>query len=400
MRWVKPALTRSLLIVIVAMLLTGCRERPRDPPPATVVVDDCRYTVRRPERKKVRVWDGRFLDEEEIPCFGRSRCLVGSEDTRVYASAPDRLTVEVAERRFERPILGRPLEEVVPHNALHQALVGNHAVALIDQDQIEVLWLGGEARFPRPPLRPGEAYAAPVVVEDGLAIALGEHARAGLPVRPLLWLKAPSAHGGRGAAPAAPLIRDGLIVGELLRQGSGWRVSLSSGVTVDVPLASAVPPSLWLSDDNVVAYHRKTLVALSYDGKRHERALKHKDQIIEVNDAVYLLGLARGVERITPAGVDVVIAPLPQHDLGGQRLEPGAKVDRLHVSGDDERRIAVVERVLLPGCRVQDRLHIVDVDAREVTTLARDDRVRLHPRFSFGKLHFTEADAVYEVIGL
>ncbi len=392
MHAVKPALAISLLTVLVG----GCEERPRVPAAA---VDDCRYTVRRPERQVLRAWDGRFLDDERISCFGRSRCLVGFEDTRVYRQELGRLVIEVGERRWQRAVPRAVPKRIAAWSSLGHAVVSQHAVALVGPAEIEVLWAGGEATFPRPALEKGEAFGGIALVGNGIGMSLIEHEHAGLPVRPFVWLRAPTAQDGGSGATSAPMLRDGVVIGQIERAPQGWKVTLASGPSVVVPLDTPAPPGLWITrDGDVIARDEERLLALAPDGARQELSLDDEDRVVGLDDRVYLLGPKRGVERVTASGLSVILARAAGHDLGGDALPKGAVVERLQVSGDDERRVAVIERIAFPGCRAEDRVHLVDVNARTVTTLASGDRVRLHPRFARGKLHFTEAESSYEVI--
>lgn len=395
MRRVKPALLRSC--VALALLSSGC-SRQQGGAPSPDVTDECRYTVLKPERQQLRTWDGGFLDEA-LPCFGRSLCVAGAERTRVYRSAPERLTIEVGERRYERTARTGRIRRVPHYRGLSHAIVGNDAVALVHERDLEVLTAEGEARFPLPELEPGEAYGGPVLVADGVGLSLVEHEDQGLPVRPFLWLKRPSAGAAEGTSAAGwPLVCEREVIGRLERGSDGWRVVLTRGFAATVAPPSPVPPGVWVGRDELLVVQDDSVRVIGYDGARSALELSDEDALVEVADRYYRVSVTDGVERLRGAGAETVIPRAPGHDLAGARLPDGAVVERLQESGDEERRIAVLERIRLPGCRVEDRLHIVDVEARTVRTIANDDRVRLHPRFTRGRLHVVEAEAVYEVV--
>lgn len=399
MRPVKPAFTRSL--VAFAFLVSGCQETRRPDPAPADVVDECRYTLRRPERQRVRVWDGRFLEDEQISCFARSRCVIGSRHTRVFWSAPGQLVIEVKDKRWERPSPRLPPVEASAHNRLGNALIGRDAVATLGASVVEVLTADGDHRFPTPALLEGEAFSSPALVGDGIGLTLGEHDQRGLPVRPLLWLREPSRATGAdaGPAPSSPLVHEGRIVGELTRTATGWHAALSSGWSASLPLAKASPPALLYGGDEVVSWDRHRLLAVARDGRRFTREIPLGHQVVASKEAVYLLGTSGALERVDASGAVPVIDRKPGHDLGGAALLAGSVVERVQLAVDERQRAAVIERVRLRGCRVEDRVHVVDLGSRQVTTLAKDDQVRLHPTFARGRLHFLEADSTYEAIG-
>lgn len=365
------------------------------------VLDECRYTVVRVERQRLKVWDGAFLEEEARPCFERSLCFAGVEGTRVYAVAPDRVAVEVGARRVERPTPRGPHEAAGP--SLRYALAGRDAVALLDGKarEVEVLRAEGDERFPLPALEPGEDVGAVVTVGDGVGLTLVAQSRNGPPVRPFVWLREPSERrrAGLDAQGARPLLDEDALVGSLARTDAGWRVSLVRGFSAVVYGPTPVAPRTFVGEAELVVVHERDVRVFDYGGATSQLTLTDVDVLFRLDDRVYRVAPGGGLARLSAAGFEGILPQAPGHDLAGAPLPKGAVIERVQVAPDDERRVAVVERVRSPGCRVRDRLHLVDVEARTVTTLAKDDAVRMHPAFARGRLHFVEADASYDVVG-
>lgn len=394
MRRVKSALVGSCIFLLLA---GGCQRQQEEAAPD--VTDDCRYTLLRPERQQLRVWDGRFLDEDPRPCFDRSHCFAGRARTRVYPSADGLLAIEVGERRWERPVPSRPPPATARHHGLFHALAGDDAVVLVHETELEVLTEAGSERFPLPTLARGEVLGGPILAHGGVGVTLlPDSAECGAPVRPFLWLRPPSEGGAETAALARPLLRHEQPVGSLERAEDGWRVRLASGFSALAAPPSPVAPHVSVGEGEVFVVEKDRARALSLDGTSFELALGPHESVVEVGGRLYRLGLGSGIERVTAKGTERVLSRAPDADLAGAPLPKGAHVERQLYAADEERRLAVVERVRLPGCRVEDRVHVIDVAARTVTTLRDGEGVRLHPRFARGRLHFTEAEARYELV--
>lgn len=395
MRPVKPALAASLIFLLLA---SGCpRERHGSAPES---VDECRYTLLRPERQRLRVWDGRFLDEDGRGCFGRSHCLTGGERTRVHRSAADTLAIEVGDARYERPLPERLSRRQTHHSGLAHAIAGDDVVALLHARELEVFTAAGGERFPFPTLHEGERLALPVLAGGGVGFVLApDTASSELPVRPFLWLREPAKHPQAVSSEGRPLLLRGETVGRLFRANDGWRVRLASGFAALAAPPHPTPPDVTVGDGGAELYvhHKRHLRVLGPGGAAFALDLEERDVLTVAADRLYLLAPGRGVERLSPKGRALLHERMEGADLAGRRLPKGAYVERVQASGD-ETRLAVIERVRFPGCRVEDRVHVLDLRTTTLQTLAEGEAVRLHPRFARGRLHFVEAEVRYDAV--
>lgn len=87
--------------------------------------------------------------------------------------------------------------------------------------------------------------------------------------------------------------------------------------------------------------------------------------------------------------------PLPDQDLGGNPLRPGAVRKRALVVGTDRNQVAIAERIMQGNCRGYEALHVFNVDERSVTTLVKGDVQILRPGYAAGAFWWVEGSSGY-----
>jgi hypothetical protein len=388
MRRVKHALSGSLALLTLA---AGCprEERPR-PQDAT----DCRFTVLRTEIQVLAAWrEGARV--ETSPCLGRSWCAAAEKEVLARHLSEEVLLIQVGEAHFERPALARHRRMASSAGIAH-LLPGRGGALLLFEDHLELLLPSGASeRFAWPALAPGERVWAPLVVPGGAGLILTSKRRDEALSRPFLWLREPP---GQPARPAGsrPFRTSADELGWLLPTTRGWELELPGGERRALPWPKESRPQVWADEEQHVAWSKRRLVATRAEAS-YEVALDD-DKVFGMRSGVYLLARARGLFRVGASALEPVLPRQADKDLVGAQLPPGAFVERVLAASDGEARLAVVERVRLAGCRVEDRVYEIALPDGKATTLARGERVRLHPAYSLGQLVLVEADAHYEVM--
>lgn len=360
---------------------------------------DCRMTLRQPagDKRLVR-WDGNEIVEIGATCGARSRCGVGGEQTAVYLVGPSTVRIEAGAHSWERPVVTGV--DVTGAGGLRGFLASQLTVARVTEEEVEVFTTDGRVRVaPTPATAPHEAIGSVDVIGDSVAVRIGARDPCEEIVRRATWLIA-----GETAALVPPGAYPHVWNGEL----TGWEIDPgrhdelvafpSAKVTRLVLGTFDAPAEVRLLEELVVEHGGASLRVT--DGERSAvYPFSGSEALVYSRSHPFGLSLEHGLRRFTARGIEPVLPLDDGHDLAGAPLPSGASVERLQVARVDGHRLVVIERLRLPGCRLDERAHLIDTRSGERRLLASGDLLRVLPLSFAGSPAWVESPVRYSFVG-
>jgi hypothetical protein len=408
MRSVKQALRGSASLGVVICLLSACPQRRSGGSEAEEGVARCDLTARLPRgERRVHRLDGEKIVVEAVSCGARSRCYRGGAHELVRFVGSDQLQLELSDgARWERGAQD-PEEGAWLHGVreLGGVVVGKRALLANEPSGGIRVWRtrGPPVDAPAPRLEEDEYLNNVFAAGDGLGISLARDDRV-VPER--RWLVPPTEPGWDGVLERRVVVVDSVPVGVLERAGSSW-VVLPEG---EAPLPA---PVMAIEDDVGAARSRHPpLRFLVHDPDTTWIVQRGEAPIPTPRDRNNFVILAREgtyfvekeeqrISRVTREGLVPWMGQSEGADLAGVPLPPGSVVDRVDVASSAAvmGQLMMLVRVRHPSCRAEDRILWLDVDKKEVRTVASGDRYRAHLIWSLGEFRWVESDVRYLFAG-
>ena len=382
---------RVVKAALFGILAAGCAETAsRD---AVDPESTCRFVVRTPSEPVVMTWRDGAATVAFDRC-GHARCVAGSPTATALLDDEGNVRLRVGDRDATFRAPDTP---------------GQHHIAGVAVSRGGAWYVDGEdvvyhrlehpdpLRLPHG-LRAGEKVVGVARVGDDaylLQVAVRRKDGRFVPTRQR-WLVRPV--GSVDDLTGNLFVRKRRILGSVERRADRWAwVDRQTGRETPLPVRMSEPPSVWpFAGGELATWDARGLHVVHPDGR--SRLLGRDLVTMGVGDDLFLYDRKRGVLRTSYAADVPFVARAPGRDLAGAPLPPGAVVQRGALASDEESRLLVAERILLPTCAIDDRVHLIDVAAGRTTTLATGPRLKLWPTFAHGVPAWVESDADYRTV--
>ena len=389
---------KFLLFPVFASVLGACWPSTRPDRGEWALCDE---VLRTPKNPKIRGVGSSPASLPDLPCLGGALCLDGNP--RVWAlrnvneshlhTAEGAVFTLPSQRRDAVPAKSR-IPGLLPHGT---------AILWLDGDQVHLFDWGAkeQATFPMPSLAPGEELIGGMVAEGRWGLLVQEGEACGLPrVR---WLSAGNSKVGAAAqlptgTPVA--IYGGSLQGHLSRQDGTW---LWHHLRADAPVAlqweHPTPPHV-LQTQSLLVYgaEEQFWVHRGAESPREIR-LHPRRHISRIGEHILIRDEQIGIFQVE-RDKDVPISSLRLHtDLAGAQLPAQTRREHIFWAHDENEMLLIIERIRLSDCRVDDRVHRLQLSTRQWETVASGPGFRMHPTRTGNQFRFVEASATYRFVG-
>lgn len=406
-RLLRRVRTRALPLLLALGALPSLNCRQHSPQDQSADAQICTGVIRRPRDPELVTLQGHALSDERLSCFGSALCFDGGEEGEALPIARGEHRVRAG--GLERLHRANDALRMDRNTRIPGLALSGGVVLLASAEGVELLdpTNGTASRFPLPPLAPGERVKGALRVDDGYGYLVSREAD---PCRPaeLRWLRRPALPEGLPAS-ARLVVDDGALVGWLEPEGEGWTLvrprapSAAPGAAhperLRVPVRAEDAPPVGVAGALLYARLEERAVLFDDQGRSRELSLPPGRHLLKAGERFFLLDEDEGLFRVTLSGDERVSSMKPGTDLAGAALPAGARRERVHVASDDERHLLFIERVRLPSCRAEDRVHLYDAEAGTWRTVATGDRVRIHPTFTPAGFRWVEGEPDYRFMG-
>ncbi|MEW5850248.1 MAG: hypothetical protein AB2A00_15775 [Myxococcota bacterium] len=400
--------SRSLVPVLVLVTLACPRtEEPVDPAREVrrlmsgVAPEHCQRVLRQAEDLHVVGWANGQMTTDKLPCHGGALCFDGADDAVALRQVDDALDVRVGTHRWR----GNVEEGSKLGGKLHGVLL-HHGLGLVAMPEGWLLLDAREAApLPIPPLKLEEDESVTSVrrFPTGHAVTVVNRERCDeVKARRLVWIAGrPEPMLERVPDGAEPMLssKRGLLGWYQCTSPQTLTVTRVDGARVDFPVPCHNPPTVDMHTGVMVLHGAGEVQVSIHDGKPFRQPLVSGLCVTTDVDRALVLDPREGVLEVTSEGFKQHIPAPRDRDMAGTRLPAGSVREKVRFYTHGARReVLVNERIRHESCYVEDRIHLLDLATRKVTTLASGDRVRMHPQPALGGWYWVEGTPRYQFL--
>lgn len=367
--------------------------------------DRCDAVLRTPENLTIRRVERGLKPRLETVCAGGPLCLDGNPRAWALRDAPDQTRIFTP---GENPFLLSSFSPLPMSEAVRIPGFLPHGTAILWQESDQLRLLAGQgrqgvaARFPAPDLAPGEALAGGFY-EDGRWGILVRESETPHGLYHTRWLSpaandAPMAYPGGEDALVA--VYGGVWQGTLYRrQNTWWWHVRNEAEPLAILWPQPTPPAVFQTS-TLLLYGDRHEMWVHREGKTPRRiSLAPARAIGRVGERLLLRDHLLGIFEVGAEREEPLSSLAAYTDLAGARVPRHSRRERIFWADDEADALLVVERLRLPNCRIEDRVHRLQISTRLWETVASGPGYRTHPTRTGDAFRFVEGTASYRFIG-
>lgn len=363
----------------------------------------CDAVLRTPKSPIIRSVGDDSESLPDLPCRGGALCLDGNPRFAAFRNVDHSRLLTQSGESFTLP---RQSREAVPAKSRIPGLLP-HGTAILwfAENKIHLFdWRDrAQASFPIPRLAKDEELTGGIIAAGRWGILVQNTEACGL--SRLRWLSQKSADTDSHAIASLPgdtpvAIYGGQLQGHLSRRDKKWfwhRLPAHPPIALD--WNQPTPPQV-MHTGELLVYGAENLFRV-HRGQESPREIRlhPRRRISRVGEHILIRDEQIGIFRVG-RDRDVPLSSLRLHsDLAGTKLPAHSRRERIFWAHDEVDEMLLIERIRMPDCRLEDRVHRLRISTEAWETVASGPGFRMHPTRTGTHFRFVEASAKYRFVG-